>query len=157
MPWAWPVTLARAHIRVCDAYGNRKAAVTLDGTYYELGSDLARAAAPDYILLGGSGVAPRHARLMQVGDDWTLSPLTPMGARFGRRDIGKDESTELTAGTEIWLGNNMLQLLLPTASVTESLANSELTDIELMMNEALLLIVMQGFCCASPSYMNAVN
>ncbi|NNE81506.1 MAG: CpaF family protein [Silicimonas sp.] len=132
------MTLARAHIRVCDAYGNRKAAVTLDGTYYELGSDLARAAAPDYILLGGSGVAPRHARLMQVGDDWTLSPLTPMGARLGRRDIGKDESTELTAGTEIWLGNNMLQLLLPNASVTESLANSELTDIELMMNEALL-------------------
>ena len=53
------MTLARAHIRVCDAYGNRKAAVTLEGTYYELGSDLARAAAPDYILLSGSGVAPR--------------------------------------------------------------------------------------------------
>ena len=132
------MTLARAHIRVCDAYGNRKAAVTLEGTYYELGSDLARAAAPDYILLSGSGVAPRHARLMQVGEAWTLAALTPMGARLGRREVAKDDSVELTAGTEIWLGNNMLQLLLPNASVTESLANSELTDIELMMNEALL-------------------
>ena len=27
----------------------------------------------------------------------------------------------------------------------------------LMMNEARLLVGMQGFCCASPSYMNAVN
>jgi pilus assembly protein CpaF len=132
------MTPARAHIRVCDAYGNRKAAIMLDGTFYEIGSDHARAAASDYILLTGSGALPRHARLMRMGDSWQITPLSPIGARLGRRDLAKDETATLTAGTEIWLGNNLLQLLLPNTSVSREVANSELGDIELMMNEALL-------------------
>ncbi|MEM7752763.1 MAG: ATPase, T2SS/T4P/T4SS family [Pseudomonadota bacterium] len=132
------MSIARAHIRVCDAYGNRKAAVALDGTFYELGSDLARAAASDYILLSGSGVAPRHARLMFVDGAWHVFALTPVGARVGRREIRKDEQTQLESGVELWLGNNMLQLLLPNTSISDAVTNSELSDVELMMNEALL-------------------
>ena len=124
------MSVARAHIRVCDAYGNRKAAVALDGTFYELGSDLARAASPDYILLSGSGVAPRHARLMFVDGAWQVVALTPVGARVGRLEIKKDEQMLLEGGVELWLGNNMLQLLLPNTSVSEVVSNSELSDIE---------------------------
>ena len=132
------MSIARAHIRVCDAYGNRKAAVALDGSYYELGSDVARAGAADYILLTGSGVSARHARLMYLDDDWHVIPLTPAGARLGRQALGKDSKAVVESGAELWLGNNMLQLLLPNASVSDVLTNSELADIELMMNEALL-------------------
>ena len=132
------MSVARAHIRVSDAYGNRKAAILLDGTYYELGSDQARAGAGDYILLTGSGVAPRHARLMWINDAWMITPLTAAGARIGRRDVAKDESAELTGGTELWLGNNMAQLMLPNTSVSDAVTNSDLSDLELMMNEALL-------------------
>ncbi len=132
------MSIARAHIRVCDAYGNRKAAVALDGTYYELGSDVARAGASDYVLLTGSGVTPRHARLMYLDDAWHVIPLTPSGARLGRQELGKDSKAVVESGAELWLGNNMLQLLLPNASVSDVLTNSELADIELMMNEALL-------------------
>ena len=138
MRGTWPVSVARTHIRVCDAYGNRKAAIALDGTFYELGSDQARAAATDYILLSGSGVTPRHARLMFVDGVWQVIPLTPVGARVGRQDVAKDTKVDLKSGDELWLGNNMLQLLLPNSSVSDVLTNSELTDIELMMNEALL-------------------
>ena len=67
------MSVARAHLRVCDAYGNRKSAVALDGAFYELGSDQSRASAHDYILLGGSGVAPRHAHLMKVDGAWRLT------------------------------------------------------------------------------------
>lgn len=132
------MSIARAHLRVCDASGNRKSAVLLDGDFYELGSDVARATASDYVLLAGSGVAPRHARLMFLDGSWHVVALTPAGARVGRRDIAKDEKTDLTGGAELWLGNNMLQLLLPNTSVSDVVANSELSDIELMMNEALL-------------------
>lgn len=132
------MSVARAHIRVCDAYGNRKAAVALDATFYELGSDSARAVASDYILLSGSGVTPRHARLMMIDGAWRITPLTPAGARLGRRDLAKDETAELTGGSELWMGNNLLQLLLPNTSVSGVVSNSELADIELMMNEALL-------------------
>ena len=132
------MSIARAHLRVCDAHGNRKAAVALEGSFYELGSDQSRAATPDYILLSGSGVAPRHARLMSVAGGWQVMPLTPAGARLGRREIAKDEKVTLTGGGELWLGNNMLQLLMPNASVIDAVANSELSDVELMMNEALL-------------------
>lgn len=132
------MSVARAHIRVSDAYGNRKAAILLDGTYYELGSDQARAGASDYILLTGSGVTPRHARLMWINNCWMVTPLTAAGARIGRRDVAKDESAELTGGTELWLGNNMAQLMLPNTSVSDAVTNSDLSDLELMMNEALL-------------------
>ncbi len=132
------MSIARAHIRVCDAYGNRKAAISLDGTFYEFGSDQARAGASDYILLNGSGVVPRHARLMCIDGAWHVTPLTAMGARIGRRDIAKDDTAILENGAELWLGNNMAQLMLPNTSVSDVVTNSELSDLELMMNEALL-------------------
>ncbi len=132
------MTAARAHLRVCDAYGNRKAAVTLDQTFYELGNDLSRAGQPGYVLLGGSGVTPRHARLRFVNDRWELTALTSIGARLGRNEVAKDENTPLGGGAEIWLGNNQLHLMLPNKTVTDAISNPELPDIELMMNEALL-------------------
>ena len=132
------MSTARAHLRVCDAYGNRKAAVVLDQTFYELGSDQARAAQPDYILLTGSGVATRHARLMKRDDGWELVPLTAAGAKLGRREIAKDTPEAFSGGDDLWLGNNLLNLLEPNTPVTESLSNPDLADIELMMNEALL-------------------
>ena len=134
------MSTARAHVRVCDAYGNRKAAVMLDQKFYELGSDQTRAGTPGYIHLTGSGVAPRHARLVchQSDGTWQIVPLTPDGAKIGRRSIAKDAQTLLASGDELWLGNNMLQLLLPDQNVSGSIINSELSDVELMMNEALL-------------------
>ncbi|MXQ09737.1 hypothetical protein GQ651_17970 [Alphaproteobacteria bacterium GH1-50] len=132
------MTTARAHLRVSDAYGNRKAAQVLDGTYYELGSDQARMGAPDYVYLSGSGVSPRHARLMHMGEVWQVTPLTPLGARIGRREVGKDVAADLTSGAELWLGNNLVQLMLPNRSVSETISNPDLGDLELMMNEALL-------------------
>jgi len=132
------VSVGRAHVRVCDAFGNRKAAVALEGTFYELGNDRSRAAAPDYVLLAGAGTTPRHARLVNAGGAWHVMPLTSAGARLGKRTLAKDEQVPLPAGAELWLGNTMLQLMLPNAAVTSAVANSELADIELMMNEALL-------------------
>ncbi|MEM9707645.1 MAG: ATPase, T2SS/T4P/T4SS family [Pseudomonadota bacterium] len=132
------MTAGRAHIRVADAYGNRRAAITLDGTFYEFGSDQTRAAEKDYILLSGSGVAPRHAQLMLIGEQWTIKPLTSGGLRLGRRNLDRDVAAPVEAGTEIWLGNNLAQIMLPNRSVASQVANSELSDLELMMNEALL-------------------
>ncbi len=132
------MSTARTHLRVCDAYGNRKAAVMLDETFYELGSDQARAGTPGYILLSGSGVLPRHARLMLRDGTWMLLPLTTVGAKIGRREIAKDQEEPLNGGDDLWLGNNLLHLLLPNANVTTAISNPELADIELMMNEALL-------------------
>ncbi len=131
---------ARAHLRVCDAYGNRKAAIVLDQTFYELGSDQARANTPGYIHLSGSGVLPRHARLTKHVSDhtWQVTPITAKGAKIGRRTIAKDAEAPLLSGDELWLGNNLLQLLLTDLNVSESIVNSELADVELMMNEALL-------------------
>lgn len=132
------MSVGRAHIRVSDAYGNRKAAIPLEGTFYEIGSDAARVGTPDYIHLTGSGVSARHARLLFVDGGWTVVPMTPIGAKLGRQDLHKDKQVPLPGGTELWLGNNMLQLLLPDASVSDVVTNPELSDIELMMNEALL-------------------
>ncbi len=132
------MSVARAHIRVSDAYGNRKAAIPLEGTFYEFGSDAARAAATDYIHLTGSGVAARHARLLFVDGAWQIMALTPAGAKLGRTDLAKDQPATLPGATELWLGNNLLQLLLPDGSISDVIANPELADIELMMNEALL-------------------
>ncbi|MEL6572969.1 MAG: ATPase, T2SS/T4P/T4SS family [Pseudomonadota bacterium] len=131
---------ARTHLRVCDAYGNRKAAVVLDQTFYELGSDATRASTPGYIHLTGSGVAPRHARLIwqRAANAWHVTPLTAVGGKIGRRAIDQDAETPLTSGEELWLGNNLLQLLETHQSVSETITNAELSDVELMMNEALL-------------------
>ncbi len=134
------MTTARAHLRVCDAYGNRKAAVVLDGTFYELGSDATRANTSGYIHLSGSGVTPRHARLIWQRSDntWRVTPLTAQGGKIGRRAIAPDAETPLTSGDELWLGNNLLQLLETNQNVSQTITNAELSDVELMMNEALL-------------------
>ncbi|MEL6601326.1 MAG: ATPase, T2SS/T4P/T4SS family, partial [Pseudomonadota bacterium] len=134
------MTAARAHLRVCDAYGNRKAAVVLDQSFYELGSDATRANMPGYIHLTGSGVAPRHARLIwnRSDDAWRVTPLTVQGGKIGRRAIGQNTETPLSSGEELWLGNNLLQLLKTHHSVSETITNAQLPDVELMMNEGLL-------------------
>ena len=134
------MTAARAHLRVCDAYGNRKGSVVLDQNFYELGSDRSRAGTPGYVHLKGSGVSPRHARLARRSGDttWTITPLTAEGGKIGRRVIAKDAATELASGDEIWLGNNLLQLLHSDQNVSATIVNADLADVELMMNEALL-------------------
>ncbi|MEL6953200.1 MAG: ATPase, T2SS/T4P/T4SS family [Pseudomonadota bacterium] len=132
------MSVARAHIRVSDAYGNRRAAIALEGSFYELGNDAARAGHRDYIHLSGSGVAARHARLLHRDGTWSVTPLTPAGLRLGRLELAQDQSATLPGGTELWLGNNLLQLMLPAQSISDLVSNAELSDLELMMNEALL-------------------
>jgi pilus assembly protein CpaF len=44
----------------------------------------------------------------------------------------------LEDGAELWLGNNLLQLLDPNPQRLDQTAMPELADLELMMNEALL-------------------
>lgn len=131
---------SQEHLRICDAYGNRKTVLVLEGSFYELGSDRTRRNDPSYIHLEGSGVEPRHARLMRLqgNERWQVTALAPRGAKLGRRELERDLPTDLTGGTELWLGNNLLQLLDLTKSVTNQLVMPELSDIELMMNEALL-------------------
>ncbi|MGJ8583852.1 MAG: ATPase, T2SS/T4P/T4SS family [Marinosulfonomonas sp.] len=132
------MTSARSHLRICDAYGNRKNVVTLDETFYEIGGDRTRAGQADYIHLDGSGVEARHARLMRQGnsDIWQIVPLADV--KLGRRDAARNQANDISDGAEIWLGNNLLQLLDVNKSVSELAVMAELSDIELMMNEALL-------------------
>jgi len=132
------MSVGRAHLRVSDAYGNRKSAIALEGSFYELGSDASRAGAADYIHLTGSGVAARHARLICLDGVWQIMALTPIGVKLGRNELAKDRAVALPGGAELWLGNNLVQLLLPQGSVSDAIANPELADVELMMNEALL-------------------
>ena len=135
------MTQARAHLRVCDAYGNRKAAVVLDQTFYELGSDQTRAALPGYIHLTGSGVSPRHARLIWQRSDntWQVTPLTAQGGKIGRRAIGQDAETPLTTGDELWLGNNLLQLLETHQNVSETITNAAVSYTHLTLPTILLV------------------
>ena len=130
----------RSHLRICDAYGNRKGTVALDQTFYEIGGDRTRQGEPGFIHLDGSGIEPRHARLMRKPQNeiWQVVPLVAGAAKIGRRDIEKDAPVNLDHGAELWLGNNLLQLMDVTKSVTASAVSPELADIELMMNEALL-------------------
>ena len=132
------MTSARSHLRICDAYGNRKNVVTLDETFYEIGGDRTRAGQADYIHLDGSGVEARHARLMRQGnsDIWQIVPLADV--KLGRRDAARNQANDISDGAEIWLGNNLLQLLDVNKSVSELAVMAELSDIEFMMNEALL-------------------
>lgn len=129
---------ARSHLRICDAYGNRKNIVTLNETFYEIGGDRTRAGQPDYIHLDGSGVEARHARIIRAANSeiWQIVPLADV--KIGRRDISREQAADIAGGAEIWLGNNLLQLLDVNKSVTELAVMPELADIELMMNEALL-------------------
>lgn len=129
---------ARSHLRICDAYGNRKNIVTLNETFYEIGGDRTRAGQPDYIHLDGSGVEARHARIIRAANSeiWQIVPLADV--KIGRRDLSREQAADIAGGAEIWLGNNLLQLLDVNKSVTELAVMPELADIELMMNEALL-------------------
>jgi pilus assembly protein CpaF len=132
------MTRAIAQLRICDAYGNRKAIRPLDRDFFELGGDAARSGAPDFIHLAGSGVEPRHAQLVRDDSGWRVLPLTRSGARLGRRDLAPSVAAEVKGGDELWLGNNLLQILDISTSVTATAVNSELADIELMMSQALL-------------------
>lgn len=131
---------ARTHLRVCDAYGNRKNVVGLEGTFYEIGGDRTRAGDPGYVFVEGSNVEARHARLTRKPseDVWTVTPLTSAGAKVGRGEVPQGTSRELKSGDELWLGHNLLQLMSFDKSVTASAVQPELSDVELMMNEALL-------------------
>jgi pilus assembly protein CpaF len=132
------MTRATAQLRICDAYGNRKGIQPLDRAFFEIGGDAARRGAPDYIHLTGSGVEPRHAQLVRGDDGWAVLPLTRAGSRLGRRDLTAGQSAPVRGGDEIWLGNNLLQIMDISTSVSASTVNSELADIELMMSQALL-------------------
>ena len=129
---------AKAQLRICDAYGNRKAIAPLDRAFFEIGGDMARRGTPGYIHLAGSGVEPRHAQLVQGDDGWSVLPLTRAGARIGRRDVPAGQPAPVRGGDEIWLGNNLLQILDMTTRVSATAVNSELSDVELMMSQALL-------------------
>jgi pilus assembly protein CpaF len=132
------MTRATAQLRICDAYGNRKGILPLDRAFFEIGGDAARRGSPDYIHLAGSGVEPRHAQLVREDDGWRVIPLARTGARLGRRDIGPGLAQPVRGGDEIWLGNNLLQIMDISTSVSATTVNSELVDIELMMSQALL-------------------
>ena len=131
---------ARSHLRICDAYGNRKDVVALDGTYFEIGGDRSRQGEKGFVHVEGSGVEPRHARLIRnpSKDRWQLVPLTGGSAKLGRRSLERDTPVDVAHGDEIWLGNNLLQLMDVNKSVTSLAVMPELGDLELMMNEALL-------------------
>ncbi|MEO0691466.1 MAG: ATPase, T2SS/T4P/T4SS family [Pseudomonadota bacterium] len=131
---------ARSHLRICDAYGNRKDVVALEGSYYEVGGDRARQGEKGFVHVDGSGVEPRHARLIRnpSKDRWQLVPLTGGSAKLGRRALERDTPVDVAHGDEIWLGNNLLQLMDVNKSVTALAVMPELGDLELMMNEALL-------------------
>ena len=134
------MTKARAHLRICDAYGNRRAVVALEESYYELGADRTRRGETGFIHLEGSGIEARHARLiLRSGETrWQVVSLVSTGTKLGRQALAQGTETALEDGAELWLGNNLLQLLDLNRSITEQTVMPELVDIELMMNEALL-------------------
>ncbi len=135
-----PQAKSRPHLRVCDAYGNRKAMIALEAKFYEIGADQARRGEAGFVHLEGSGVEPRTARIMQNPSTgkWTVVLLMGQGGKLGKNPLEREVQTELTTGTELWLGNNLLQLLDLGKSVTAAAVMPELSDIELMMNEAML-------------------
>ena len=134
------MTKARAHLRICDAYGNRRAVVAMEESYYELGADRTRRGETGFIHLEGSGIEARHARLiLRSGETrWQVVSLVSTGTKLGRQALAQGTETALEDGAELWLGNNLLQLLDLNRSITEQTVMPELADIELMMNEALL-------------------
>ena len=115
-----PMTKAHQHLRICDAYGNRKAVLPLEGNYYELGGDRTRRGTPGYVHLEGSNTDARHARLIRRPDSsgWQVTALAALGAKLGRRTLDRDETADLTEGTELWVGNNLIQMLDLRKSVT---------------------------------------
>lgn len=130
----------RAYLRICDAYGNRRDSIALDQDYYEIGSDGSRRGTPGYIVVQGSGVTIQHARLTREvqSDHWSLEPLVADGARLGRAQLKRGEPTRLNHGDELWLGNNLVQLIIASKSVTAVAQIPELADLEIMMSEALI-------------------
>lgn len=134
------MSTARSHLRICDAYGNRKGIAALEHSFYEVGADRTRQGEPGFIHLEGSGVEPRHARLTRNASTqvWQVTPLVTGAAKLGKREIERGTATDLEHGGELWLGNNLLQLMDVNKRVSDLAISAELSDIELMMNEALL-------------------
>ena len=112
----------------------------LEESYYELGADRTRRGETGFIHLEGSGIEARHARLiLRSGETrWQVVSLVSTGTKLGRQALAQGTETALEDGAELWLGNNLLQLLDLNRSITEQTVMPELADIELMMNEALL-------------------
>ena len=133
------MSAAQAHLRICDAYGNRRAVVALDLNYYELGGDRTRAGDKGYVYLEGAGTEPRHARILRPTprDPWQVSPMSA-AVKLGRRELPLGESAEIGHGNELWVGNNLLQVLDVAQGITETAVMAELADLEMMLNEALL-------------------
>jgi pilus assembly protein CpaF len=133
------MSAGHAHLRLCDAYGNRRAVVTLDRGFYELGGDRTRAADEGYVHLEAAGTEPRHLRLMRVNEraPWQATAMAP-GVRVGRRPLAPGETEAVEHGTELWVGNNLLQVLTVSKGITETAVMAELADLEMMLNEALL-------------------
>lgn len=129
-----------AHIRICDAYGNRQDSIALEGDYFDIGSDQSRNGTPSFIHLTGAGIGHRHARLTSAnnGRTWSITALTPGGIKVGRVDLSPNEPTEIKHGTEMRVGHNLIQLIEVNQSITAFASKPELSDLEIMMNEALL-------------------
>jgi pilus assembly protein CpaF len=130
----------QALLRICDAYGNRRNVVALERNYYEIGGDRTRIAEIGYVHIEGSGAEPRHLRLMRSSEKepWSVVSMAPSGVKLGRHVLPAGDAKVLAPGNEIWIGNNLLQVLTPTSRITETVAMPELSDLEMMLNEALL-------------------
>ncbi len=128
------------HIRVCDAYGTRRKSVALTQDYMEIGSDPTRRDTSGFIHLEGAGVTHRHAKLTRGNNDdtWTVTALAKEGLKLGKRKVPANTACKLTHGEELWIGQNLLQLIELRKSITDYAKTPELSDLEIMMNEALL-------------------
>jgi len=133
------MSAGHAHLRICDAYGNRRAVVTLERSFYELGGDRTRAADTGYILLEGAGTLPRHLRLTRPTErsPWQVTPMAP-GVKLGRRLLDAGAVETVAHGNELWVGNNLLQVLTVAQGITATAVMAELADLEMMLNESLL-------------------
>mgnify|MGYP006280344669 FL=1 len=133
------MSAGHAHLRICDAYGNRRAVVPLEKTFYELGGDRTRAADTGYIHLEAAGTLPRHLRLTRPSErsPWQVTAMAP-GVKLGRRLLAAGDAETLEHGNELWVGNNLLQVLTVSQGITRAAVMAELADLEMMLNEALL-------------------
>jgi pilus assembly protein CpaF len=128
------------HIRICDAYGNRRQSVALSQDYLEIGSDPTRRGNSGFIHLESAGVTHRHAKLTRSANDngWTITAIAQEGIKLGKRRIEANVPATLTHGEELWVGQNLLQLIELRKGITVFAKSPELSDLEIMMNEALL-------------------
>ena len=134
------MSASRAHLRVFDAFGGRRTVVPLEKNYYEIGGDRTRANEQDYVYLEGAGTEARHARMMRRrnSDPWQVTIMGGGEVKLGRQRLERGSTHELSHGTELWIGSNLIQLLNVSESVTGVAHQPELADLEMMLNEALL-------------------